>query len=239
MGYCNSSRSEQIHSQKECRERQNCALGNNAFVVESIEVWSRQSAGLCGVAGAAAATDPVDEQTAPEDPMEVDLTMADNFQNEPVAMLSSNELVDKLARVSLSMISKRKDPNASSLITALHGNRAPSISVHDYISRMHKYFKCSDSCLVVCLAYMDRLMQQQPEFEFNDLCIHRLLAAGLVISKKFQDDVGYSNAYYAQVCGVTVQEINSLEATLLKLINWKVAISVEEFAKYHSGLASL
>ena len=71
--------------------------------------------------------------------------------------------------------------------------------------------------MVKYLVYIDRIMKLYPDFVVNTLAIHRLLAAILVISAKFQDDTYYNNAYYANVCGLRLEALISLEIEFLKL----------------------
>jgi len=110
--------------------------------------------------------------------------------------------------------------------------REPPMPVLGYLTRLRTYCQCSDACFVASLVLIDRAVRLRPGFEVSNLTIHRLLAASVVIGAKFLDDVYYSNAYYAKVCGLSVRELNSLEAALLRLVDWRVAINPEEFDHY-------
>lgn len=115
--------------------------------------------------------------------------------------------------------------------------RAPSIGIAAYLSRLHKYFQCSDSCLVVSLVYIDRVVKLHPNFSVSNLSIHRLLAMSMVLSAKFLDDIYYSNAYYAKVCGLQLKEFNILEAMLLNLLCWQLDVTLEEYTEYQGHVA--
>jgi len=53
-----------------------------------------------------------------------------------------------------------------------------------------------------------------------------------MLAAKFHDDAYYSNAYYAKVGGLTLREINLLEAKMLQMLNWKALVEVEEYQLY-------
>lgn len=151
--------------------------------------------------------------------------------------LTGDELIGALATIYSTITSLAKESTDKKDKTRFHSVRAPPIGVHAYISRLHSYFQCSDACLLTSLVYIDRIIKMNPAFEVSDLSIHRLLATTLVLSAKFNDDVYYSNAYYSKVCGLTLKEMNMLEATLLKFISWKVHVTTEEYQEYYSRVS--
>ncbi|CAE8655839.1 unnamed protein product, partial [Polarella glacialis] len=71
-------------------------------------------------------------------------------------------------------------------------------------------------------------------FTICSLNIHRLLVTSVMLSAKFFDDVYYSNAYYAKVGGVKTSELNALEALFMKLIEWRVHVSPQEYLQYRN-----
>jgi hypothetical protein len=117
-------------------------------------------------------------------------------------------------------------------VTVFHAVRIPSVSIHDYLNRIAKYFWCSPECFVMSLIYIDRIMKRRPDFVVCKLNIHRLVITAMMLAVKFYDDIYYSNAYYAKVGGVKSNEMNILEIQFLKLIEWHLFISNEEFELY-------
>eukprot|EP00449_Zooxanthella_nutricula_P013080 CAMPEP_0198495142 /NCGR_PEP_ID=MMETSP1462-20131121/5029_1 /TAXON_ID=1333877 /ORGANISM="Brandtodinium nutriculum, Strain RCC3387" /LENGTH=51 /DNA_ID=CAMNT_0044223911 /DNA_START=163 /DNA_END=315 /DNA_ORIENTATION=+ len=51
----------------------------------------------------------------------------------------------------------------------------------------------------------------------------------MTLAAKFQDDVFYANAFYSKVTGIKLVELNSLEHTMLKLLDWRLSVSPVEF----------
>mmetsp|Transcript_11066 Transcript_11066/g.20116 ORF Transcript_11066/g.20116 Transcript_11066/m.20116 type:complete len:221 (+) Transcript_11066:129-791(+) len=119
-------------------------------------------------------------------------------------------------------------------VTKFHSIRAPNLSVHDYLLRIAKFFQCSHECFVLCLIYIDRIVKLHPEFTMCHLNIHRLLVTSVMLAVKFFDDVYYSNAYYAKVGGVRTKEVNALEAQFLKLIEWRLHVTPQEYDQYRA-----
>ena len=66
----------------------------------------------------------------------------------------------------------------------------------------------------------------------SSLTIHRLLVSSLMIAVKYFDDVYYSNAFYAQVGGVSTKEINTLEYHFLSMVSWNLYVPPDEYEKY-------
>mmetsp|Transcript_24571 Transcript_24571/g.54725 ORF Transcript_24571/g.54725 Transcript_24571/m.54725 type:complete len:208 (+) Transcript_24571:114-737(+) len=119
-------------------------------------------------------------------------------------------------------------------VTSFHSVRAPPLSIHEYLVRIARYFQCSNECFVLCLVYIDRIVKLHPEFTICSLNIHRLLVTSAILAAKFFDDIYYSNAYYARVGGVRTREVNALEAQFLKLIDWRLHVTPNEYEQYRN-----
>lgn len=123
-------------------------------------------------------------------------------------------------------------PNGPQRETRFHSIRVPSLSLHQYVARIAKYFQCSNNCFVVCIVYISRVLRLNPDFKICKLNIHRLLLTSIMMAVKFVDDVYYSNAYYARVGGVPTKEMNALEAEFLHLIQWRLHVCPGELDLY-------
>eukprot|EP00928_Gymnodinium_smaydae_P020158 TRINITY_DN17792_c0_g1_i1.p1 TRINITY_DN17792_c0_g1~~TRINITY_DN17792_c0_g1_i1.p1 ORF type:complete len:199 (+),score=39.15 TRINITY_DN17792_c0_g1_i1:192-788(+) len=117
-------------------------------------------------------------------------------------------------------------------VTSFHCVRPPPLSIEEYLARIHKYFQCSNEAFVLSLIYIDRIVKLHPEFTICELNIHRLLMTAVMLGAKFFDDVYYSNAYYAKVGGIRTKEANALEFQFLKLIDWSLHVTTQEYEQY-------
>lgn len=119
-------------------------------------------------------------------------------------------------------------------VTYFHSVRPPSLAIQDYLSRIRKYFCASDECYVLALVYIDRVGKIDPAMTVCELNVHRLLVITAMLAAKFHDDVYYSNNYYAKVGGLSLKEVNALEAKFLKMLDWKLYVTPSEYQLYHS-----
>ncbi|XVF06105.1 hypothetical protein REPUB_Repub06bG0019400 [Reevesia pubescens] len=126
--------------------------------------------------------------------------------------------------------SKKKD-----VITKFHGSKAPALSIGQYIKRIFKYSKCSNSCFVVAIIYIDRFLQRMDAYltSFN---VHRLLITSVMVAAKFMDDQCNNNAYYAKVGGVSTEEMNGLEMKFLFSLDFRLHVTTDVFNKYCSKI---
>lgn len=58
----------------------------------------------------------------------------------------------------------------------------------------------------------------------------------MLLVSKFFNDVYFSNQYIASVSGISLRLLNEIERTLIKLIDYNIFISGEEFEYYTRGL---
>lgn len=78
--------------------------------------------------------------------------------------------------------------------------------------------------LLSLLAYIDITCQHLPTFTLSSLTVHRFLIAGVCAGSKAQCDVFCTNAHYAKVGGIKVQELNALEREFLKVTQWNLCV---------------
>ncbi|TYI70856.1 hypothetical protein E1A91_D08G252400v1 [Gossypium mustelinum] len=117
------------------------------------------------------------------------------------------------------------------VITIFHGSRAPSLNLRQYVERIFKYCKCSNSCFVVAVIYIDRFLQRIDAY-LTSLSVHRLLITSVMVAAKFMDDQHYNNAYYAKVGGISREEMNRLEMRFLFDLDFQLNVTTEVFNKY-------
>jgi hypothetical protein len=125
-----------------------------------------------------------------------------------------------------------------SALTSLpvHGNHSPfyrakppRISLRDYILRLHSLMQCSPECFVLARIYLDRIAAK---CSIDENSAHRSLLLSLVVAAKFQDDMFCKNSHYAQVGGISVEELNELETRFLQLLDYHLCVEEEVFTAY-------
>lgn len=119
-------------------------------------------------------------------------------------------------------------------VSEFHSSAKPNISIYKYLERLRKYFGCSDECFVHALVYIDRIGTKNESMLVGELTVHRLLSTATMLAAKFHDDVFYANHYYGRASGMSLKEVNKLEVTMLKALEWKARVTVEEYELYHN-----
>ena len=113
---------------------------------------------------------------------------------------------------------------------------APSISLSKYIDRIHQYSNCSESCYVLAFIYIDRLLQNYPNFALTKKSAHRLVLTSILLAIKYLDDLYYNNSVYAMIGGISLAEINHLEKNLITLLHYNLHIDQQLFLQYDSRI---
>jgi hypothetical protein len=122
------------------------------------------------------------------------------------------------------------------------GLEIPDIGVVDYCKRLRRYFNCSPSCFVTALMYIDQILTKtkkatpEQRVVLDTLTIHRLVLVSMVLAVKYHEDNHYSQAYYAQVGGVSLAELNSMERLFVDIVEWDLDVNYDRFAKYFGEL---
>eukprot|EP00826_Nyctotherus_ovalis_P065807 TRINITY_DN9687_c0_g8_i1.p1 TRINITY_DN9687_c0_g8~~TRINITY_DN9687_c0_g8_i1.p1 ORF type:complete len:199 (-),score=41.71 TRINITY_DN9687_c0_g8_i1:162-758(-) len=112
----------------------------------------------------------------------------------------------------------------------------PNITFQDYLARVRKYIKCSDSCFILAFIYIDRVLQNNKFIILSNRNIHRLFLAAFVLAIKYWDDVHSRNIVYAKVGCVTLSELNVLVGCMLSMLDYRVHVSPQVYLQYADEL---
>eukprot|EP00927_Polykrikos_kofoidii_P024333 TRINITY_DN22144_c0_g1_i1.p1 TRINITY_DN22144_c0_g1~~TRINITY_DN22144_c0_g1_i1.p1 ORF type:complete len:326 (-),score=50.81 TRINITY_DN22144_c0_g1_i1:319-1242(-) len=151
-------------------------------------------------------------------------------------MTTSFEIIDALGRALSAAISPDTSDSVlvncqgDAFLKAFCASEQTPLGITCYLKRIHKNFACSDECFVIAAAYLDRALVAHPGLSFNCFNVHRLLLTSVVLAVKFHDDMRDTNSWYAKVGGVSVEELNRLEVSLLRLLAWRVNVGEREFS---------
>ena len=85
---------------------------------------------------------------------------------------------------------------------------------------------------------MDKITQMNG-IVLSPFNIHRFLFVAILFSIKYNEDVVYTNDYYAKVAGISEKELNNLEYKFFELIRFKLYVSKEEFETYKKYLMNI
>eukprot|EP01064_Diplonema_japonicum_P036771 TRINITY_DN838_c2_g2_i2.p1 TRINITY_DN838_c2_g2~~TRINITY_DN838_c2_g2_i2.p1 ORF type:complete len:211 (+),score=24.62 TRINITY_DN838_c2_g2_i2:60-692(+) len=108
----------------------------------------------------------------------------------------------------------------------------PPIEAGKYMKWLLEGFMCSPECLGCALIYMKRSGLHITQYN-----VHRVLLGCMVLAVKHRDDIYYSDPFYARVGGVELMEIHRLVIELLRLLDWELYVSYEEYQDFLKSLS--
>lgn len=114
------------------------------------------------------------------------------------------------------------------LPTVFDAETPPSVSIHDYVERIVTYGCVSNVVFLSAMMLVDRLSNTTPSMILTTYNIHRVFIAAFVIATKFHEDSYFANTFFSTLAGVPTSEINALEMAMLKMLNFRAAVSVEQ-----------
>eukprot|EP01064_Diplonema_japonicum_P020050 TRINITY_DN2906_c0_g2_i1.p1 TRINITY_DN2906_c0_g2~~TRINITY_DN2906_c0_g2_i1.p1 ORF type:complete len:277 (+),score=29.32 TRINITY_DN2906_c0_g2_i1:70-900(+) len=148
---------------------------------------------------------------------------------------SYNNRLPILADLLTTLCAKNDKSGGNTKESVFSTSKPALVSVKDYLVRMCKYGHCSPTVFICMAVYVDRLCDKTG-IELNSSNIHRILVGAFLISAKLNDDVYYSNKYYASIGGVSLKETNEIEAAFLEQTDWDMYVSESEYKMYMSDL---
>eukprot|EP00754_Rhynchopus_humris_P014897 Rhum_TRINITY_DN14420_c11_g3::Rhum_TRINITY_DN14420_c11_g3_i1::g.89500::m.89500 len=82
--------------------------------------------------------------------------------------------------------------------SVFEAGRTVQVNIKDYLVRMTKYAHCSPTVFICMVVYLDRFVVATgtPLTSSN---VHRLLLTAFLVAAKLNDDIYYSNKYYASI----------------------------------------
>mmetsp|Transcript_3035 Transcript_3035/g.10468 ORF Transcript_3035/g.10468 Transcript_3035/m.10468 type:complete len:232 (-) Transcript_3035:115-810(-) len=110
---------------------------------------------------------------------------------------------------------------------AFESSEVPGISLGEYVQRFYKYSNCSLSCFAIAHVYLKRIAERHFISRGN---VHRLVLASLVGALKFVDDSFYKQSFYAQIGGISTEELNALEREFLGVMEYRLFVGPDTFS---------
>lgn len=95
----------------------------------------------------------------------------------------------------------------------------------------------SQNVILLALLFIYRLKTANPTVRGNLGSEYRLLTVALMLGNKFLDDNTYTNKTWAEVSGITVNEIHTMEVEFLGNMRYSLMASKEEWEEWRAKLA--
>ena len=160
-----------------------------------------------------------------------------DYESTRNSLNSNNILIDNISAILESLIEENKNlQNYHELISKqknliFNSPDIPSISIQDYLYRVHSFSEIEDNTLILALIYIDKICDIS-SIILSEYNIYKILFTSIIIAIKYNEDLYYDNKYYARIAGVTLKELKKMESEFLRLIKFELYVNKNIFEKY-------
>jgi hypothetical protein len=108
-------------------------------------------------------------------------------------------------------------------LTYFHSRVVPGMSLYELACALRQYTRCDEGALVVAVVLFMRHCERtslRPTLHM----MHRLYVACVQVGIKAHSDRFPCNKTFARIAGITLQEMNRLETTLVVALDWNVQV---------------
>ena len=143
----------------------------------------------------------------------------------------NEKLIKKICIILESVINlnNRSSPKNKTIFSC---DEIPEISLYDYLYRIQKYLKVEDNTLILSLAYIDRICKNN-KYMINACNIHKILFVAIIFAIKYNEDIFYTNHFYAKVGGITSKELKFLELEFASVVQFNFFVKKSLYDKYY------
>lgn len=120
-------------------------------------------------------------------------------------------------------------------LTPFDSVTVPNQSLHAYVRRMGRRFRCGREVFTLALVYCERAAAGG--IPFRDTSAHRLYLAALVLAAKFLEDGTPGNDFFAKCGGIPAKEMCLLEHQCLEALGYRLHVHRDCFEACDAALA--
>ena len=95
----------------------------------------------------------------------------------------------------------------------------------------HSQTQRGPCCLVAALLYLERARQLRPALRLTSHTLQRLLLVAMMLATKYLEDECALNSWWAQIGGLTLRELNALEAEFLAVVSFDLSVHPDDYAR--------
>ena len=106
----------------------------------------------------------------------------------------------------------------------------PSITIHDYIERIFKSEIIDEQNYDAIILHTINLIHylKTKGIYLNPYSSHRILSTLIMLSSKIIEEYPHSNWYWSLLCGVSLQDINIMERSMMHLLEHNLHIVISQ-----------
>ncbi|KAI9837307.1 MAG: hypothetical protein M1819_000381 [Sarea resinae] len=121
-------------------------------------------------------------------------------------------------------------------ITPLVPEAIPSLGFRKWVTTILSTTQVTQNVVLLALLFIYRLKKLNPTVKGKPGSEFRLLTVALMLGNKFLDDNTYTNKTWAEVSGISVQEIHIMEVEFLSNMKYSLYTSEAEWKEWHAKL---
>jgi hypothetical protein len=112
----------------------------------------------------------------------------------------------------------------------------PTTGFRKWVATILTTTQVAQNVILLALLFIYRLKQTNPTVKGKPGSEYRLLTVALMLGNKFLDDNTYTNKTWAEVSGISVQEVHIMEVEFLSNMRYSLFTSKEKWAEWHGIL---
>lgn len=121
-------------------------------------------------------------------------------------------------------------------IQPLVPDATPTTGFRKWVATILTTTQVAQNVILLALLFIYRLKQTNPTVKGKPGSEYRLLTVALMLGNKFLDDNTYTNKTWAEVSGISVQEVHVMEVEFLSNMRYSLYTSKEQWEKWHTTL---
>lgn len=110
-------------------------------------------------------------------------------------------------------------------------NKIDNYDFQDFFQFCFKKLKLDDNLLILIMMNIDKVISNE-SFALSYNNINRLFYTCLCITKKYYEDNSYNNRTYANLVGLSCDDLLDMEMEYMSLINFHLFIKDDDYVKY-------
>ena len=130
-------------------------------------------------------------------------------------------------------------PINASAERGMHPDATPSIGFRKWVTTILSTTQVGKNVILLALMFIYRLKKFNPSVSGKRGSEFRLLTIALMLGNKFLDDNTYTNKTWAEVSGISVQEIHIMEVEFLSNMRYELYVSEQEWQAWKATLGRL
>ena len=108
----------------------------------------------------------------------------------------------------------------------------------DFFKFCAKKFKIDDDILVLTMMNIDKIISNN-NFPLTYQNVNRFFYTCLMVTQKYYEDNSYNNKLYADLVGISCDELLDMEMEYMNLVDYHLFIKDDEFEKYKKKMSEL